>query len=231
MRAMVINAPRTPLRATERDLPRPGPEQVLIRVHACGFCRTDWHVVDGELTDPRLPIIPRATSPNQITPSSQEIPGDADGHGHTINPRGIQDPFNAIKGGAAHGPQLIANLRRAHVRFVQEGRTRLGCGESFLRSGFGMGGPEKKKSPRAVIFVFGRGNHAAPIRLNAGGSGTLRISGGNHTRGHDGEKVHYHRILLGGPSQICCRGKMADTEICCRPCLPENAYRGARAPR
>jgi alcohol dehydrogenase, propanol-preferring len=58
MRAMVLHARREPLRA--EDLPRPtsGPGQVLIQVRACGVCRTDLHVVDGELTDPKLPIVP-----------------------------------------------------------------------------------------------------------------------------------------------------------------------------
>jgi alcohol dehydrogenase, propanol-preferring len=58
MRAMVLTAARTPLRP--RDVPEPalGPGQVLIDVSACGICRTDLHVVDGELTEPKLPLIP-----------------------------------------------------------------------------------------------------------------------------------------------------------------------------
>jgi propanol-preferring alcohol dehydrogenase len=58
MRAMLLEQPRQPLRPVERPQPQPGPEQVLLRVHACGVCRTDLHVVDGELTQPRLPLIP-----------------------------------------------------------------------------------------------------------------------------------------------------------------------------
>ena len=42
----------------ERDLPKPGPGEILIKVHACGVCRTDLHVVDGELPDPKIPIVP-----------------------------------------------------------------------------------------------------------------------------------------------------------------------------
>ena len=49
MYAMVLRAPRTPLALTDVADPRPGPGQVLVRVHACGVCRTDLHVVDGEL--------------------------------------------------------------------------------------------------------------------------------------------------------------------------------------
>ncbi len=57
MQAMVLEAPHTPLKFREVPTPRPGPEQVLIRVQACGVCRTDLHIVDGELTEPKLPLI------------------------------------------------------------------------------------------------------------------------------------------------------------------------------
>ena len=57
MRAMVLDEPRSPLRAAEVEPPRPGPGQVRIRVNACALCRTDLHVVDGELPDPALPLI------------------------------------------------------------------------------------------------------------------------------------------------------------------------------
>jgi len=57
MRAMVLEAAGAPLQAREMPVPRPGPEQVLIRVRACGVCRTDLHVVDGELSNPKLPLI------------------------------------------------------------------------------------------------------------------------------------------------------------------------------
>ena len=58
MRAMTLEAPRTPLRLRERETPRPGPEQILIKVSACGVCRTDLHVVDDELPHIRHPIVP-----------------------------------------------------------------------------------------------------------------------------------------------------------------------------
>ena len=58
MRAMVLTAPGQPLRLVQMPVPQPGPDQVLIRVHACGVCRTDLHIVDGELTQPKLPLVP-----------------------------------------------------------------------------------------------------------------------------------------------------------------------------
>src|SRR4029077_11673854 len=57
MRAMVINAPRRPLRLEERAVPVPAAGEILIRVHACGVCRTDLHLLDGEVSIPRLPIV------------------------------------------------------------------------------------------------------------------------------------------------------------------------------
>lgn len=58
MRAMVFESPGQPL--VLRDVPRPQPRagEVLVKVSACGICRTDLHVVDGELTQPALPVIP-----------------------------------------------------------------------------------------------------------------------------------------------------------------------------
>ena len=57
MQAMILDAPRQPLRVANLPIPTPGPEQVLIRVHACGVCRTDLHVVDGDLPHPKLPLV------------------------------------------------------------------------------------------------------------------------------------------------------------------------------
>jgi len=58
MKAMVLNHPRKPLKLTELPIPAPEPSQLLVRVLACGVCRTDLHVVDGELPEPKLPLIP-----------------------------------------------------------------------------------------------------------------------------------------------------------------------------
>src|SRR5690349_20060758 len=58
MHAMVLTHPGLPLTSADLPRPTPGPDDILIRVHACGVCRTDLHVVDGDLTEPKLPIVP-----------------------------------------------------------------------------------------------------------------------------------------------------------------------------
>src|SRR3954453_20454107 len=58
MRAMVLERPRTPLVMREWPVPRPAGGENLLEVPACGVCRTDLHVVDGELPRPKLPVVP-----------------------------------------------------------------------------------------------------------------------------------------------------------------------------
>lgn len=58
MRAMVLEQPGRPLRLTELPQPVPGEGQLLLAVEACGVCRTDLHLLDGELPDPVLPVVP-----------------------------------------------------------------------------------------------------------------------------------------------------------------------------
>ena len=54
----MLHRPGEPLRQAEMPDPVPGAGEVLLRVHACGVCRTDLHIVDGELTEPKLPLVP-----------------------------------------------------------------------------------------------------------------------------------------------------------------------------
>lgn len=58
MIAMVLEKLGDPLRRMRLPMPVPGPKQLLIKVHACGICRTDLHILDGELASPKLPLIP-----------------------------------------------------------------------------------------------------------------------------------------------------------------------------
>jgi propanol-preferring alcohol dehydrogenase len=69
VRAMILDAPGEPLRTVEVPGPELGAEQVLLRVRACAVCRTDLHVVDGELPDPKLPLIPG----HQIVGTVEEV--------------------------------------------------------------------------------------------------------------------------------------------------------------
>ena len=57
MSAMVLVRPGVPLIIESRELPKPGKEEIRILVEACGVCRTDLHIIDGELTHPRLPLV------------------------------------------------------------------------------------------------------------------------------------------------------------------------------
>ena len=54
---MVLERQREPLRPADLPAPEPGPGQVLISVSACGVCRTDLHIADGDLTEPKLPLV------------------------------------------------------------------------------------------------------------------------------------------------------------------------------
>lgn len=77
MRAMVLAAPGQPLQYRSISDRTPGPGQVLVKVAACGVCRTDLHVVDGELTDGRLPIIPGHEIVGRIEALGAEVRGFA----------------------------------------------------------------------------------------------------------------------------------------------------------
>ena len=80
MRAAILNAPGSPLRLADVPAPEPEAEQVLIRVRACGVCRTDLHVVDGELRDPKLPLIPGHQIVGEVVETGERVerfaPGD-----------------------------------------------------------------------------------------------------------------------------------------------------------
>src|ERR671935_2688535 len=57
MRAMLLTQQRQPLEPREMPEPEPGPGEVAVRVRTCGVCRTDLHVVDGDLDEPKLPLV------------------------------------------------------------------------------------------------------------------------------------------------------------------------------
>ena len=70
MRAMVLESQGAPLECRELPVPVPGHGEVLIAVRACGVCRTDLHVVDGDLTEPRLPLVPGHQIVGEVSPSA-----------------------------------------------------------------------------------------------------------------------------------------------------------------
>jgi propanol-preferring alcohol dehydrogenase len=73
MRAMVLEVPGEALRDEEIPEPQPDPGQVAVRVAACGVCRTDLHVVDGELDDPKLPLVPGHQIVGVVTQVGAEV--------------------------------------------------------------------------------------------------------------------------------------------------------------
>lgn len=74
MRAMVLTQCGHPLRLQERPVPEPDRTEIRLRVQACAVCRTDLHIVDGELPVPRLPLIP-----------GHEIVGTVEAVGHDVH--------------------------------------------------------------------------------------------------------------------------------------------------
>jgi propanol-preferring alcohol dehydrogenase len=80
MRAMVLERIGGPLEARERPDPEPGPGEIRVRIDACAVCRTDLHVVDGELPDIRLPIVP-----------GHEIVGRVEAMGSGVHGLGLGD--------------------------------------------------------------------------------------------------------------------------------------------
>ena len=74
MRAMVLDKPRHPLQLRDVEKPRPARGELLVRIATCAVCRTDLHVVDGELPDPKLPLIPG----HQIVGYVEEIGEEVD---------------------------------------------------------------------------------------------------------------------------------------------------------
>src|SRR5215510_9637834 len=72
---MILDQPRQPLVERVVEVPQPGPHQVLIRVSACAVCRTDLHVIDGELPRPKLPLIPGHEIVGRIVNCGPEVEG------------------------------------------------------------------------------------------------------------------------------------------------------------
>jgi len=72
MRAMLLTEAHKPLELKNIPIPKPGPKQVLIKISCCGICRTDLHVIDGELPSPKLPLVPG----HQIVGKIEQLGGE-----------------------------------------------------------------------------------------------------------------------------------------------------------
>jgi propanol-preferring alcohol dehydrogenase len=79
MQAMVLEAPGSPLKLTELPVPEPSARQLRLRVLACGVCRTDLHILDGELTEPKLPLVPGHEIVGRVEAVGAEVEGFAIG--------------------------------------------------------------------------------------------------------------------------------------------------------
>jgi propanol-preferring alcohol dehydrogenase len=75
MRAAVLRKPHLPLVLEERPVPAPGPGEVLVRVRACGVCRTDLHIADGELPEPKLPLVLGHQVVGVVVEAGREVQG------------------------------------------------------------------------------------------------------------------------------------------------------------
>src|SRR3979409_1789858 len=88
MRAMVLERPGTALVMRERPVPLPGPGEILVEIAACGVCRTDLHVVDGELPDPRYPVVPGHEIVGNVAATGEGVGGVCPGGGGGRRGRG-----------------------------------------------------------------------------------------------------------------------------------------------
>src|SRR6476469_4576954 len=79
MRAMVLDAPKKLLQLRDVAKPRPNAGQLLVRVLACGVCRTDLHIVDGELPEPKLPLVLGHEIVGRVEAMGSEVEGFAIG--------------------------------------------------------------------------------------------------------------------------------------------------------
>ncbi|MBB3189794.1 zinc-dependent alcohol dehydrogenase family protein [Halomonas cerina] len=117
MRAMRLHAPNQPLQLECLPLPEPGPGEVRVRVLACGVCRTDLHVVDGELERPKLPLVP-----------GHEIVGEVDALGEGVSNREVGQRVGVPWLGWTCGecPQCLAGRENLCERAEFTGYTRDG---------------------------------------------------------------------------------------------------------
>ena len=180
MRAMVLHGTHERLVMEERPEPSPGPGQVRVRVEACGVCRTDLHVVDGELPNPKLPIVP-----------GHEIVGRVDSVGEGVD----------LKPGARVGVAWLAHTDGT-CPYCRSGRENL-C-DAPLFTGYTRDGGYATHTIAEADFVFPLSEDLDPIEaaplLCAGliGWRSLKLAGDGRTIGVYGFGAAGHII-----AQVC----------------------------
>lgn len=142
-RAMILTAPGTSIELITRNRPEPGQGEVLIKVEACGVCRTDLHVVDGELTAPKLPLIP-----------GHEIVG-------RVVALGPRTPVDLTPGDRVGVPWLAQTC--GHCSYCREGRENL-C-DAALFTGYTRDGGYADHCVADARFVLPLPDTADPVAL------------------------------------------------------------------
>ena len=158
MRAMVMERQRAPLVMKDVPMPVCGPRQVLIRVIACAVCRTDLHVVDGDLTEPKIPLVPGHEIVGEVVDLGDDVP-------------------ESLRGKVVGVPWLGETC--GHCAFCLRGEENL-C-DSARFTGYDLDGGYAEYTVAHQHFVFeilGDPCHAAPL-LCAGliGYRSLRMAG------------------------------------------------------
>ncbi|HEV7479987.1 MAG TPA: alcohol dehydrogenase catalytic domain-containing protein, partial [Roseiarcus sp.] len=180
MRAMVLHRAHERLVMEERAEPSPGPGQVRVRVEACGICRTDLHVVDGELPNPKLPIVP-----------GHEIVGRVDAVGDGVD----------LKTGARVGVAWLGHTDGT-CSYCRRGQENL-C-DSPLFTGYTRDGGYATHTIAEADFVFPLSDDLDPVAtaplLCAGliGWRSLKLAGDGRTIGVYGFGAAGHII-----AQVC----------------------------
>ncbi|WP_397542796.1 zinc-binding alcohol dehydrogenase family protein [Roseovarius salis] len=142
MRAMIFETPGQPLEPRDMPVPAPGAGQVLIRVEACGVCRTDLHIVDGELTAPKLPLVP-----------GHEVVGRIEGLGAGVT---------GLRKGARVGVPWLGHACGA-CPYCRMGRENL-C-DAPLFTGYTFDGGYAEYCLAHTDFVFPLDDEADPVTL------------------------------------------------------------------
>ena len=155
---MVLHSPGQPLRETDLPRPRAGAGQVLVGISACAVCRTDLHVVDGELPNPKLPLIP-----------GHEIVGRVVKVGSAV--KKFKEGDIAAVGCMVDSCRVCANCRAGEEQYCENFMTLTYNGEDKILGGVTYGGYSES------IVVDQRFVLRVPSNLNLAGAAPLLCAG------------------------------------------------------